>query len=145
MPNDSGGQFPLPANTAPAVGGTPLTSPEEVKLTDDVAPDLTTPPATAPISTPETEPTPPPPALPPSSPSSCFSFPWPPLPPLISSTNKTAFSANSWPKSRKLWLNNASRKIKSRLPRRQPPSPSSLPSALFPLLPALLLPPLPKM
>src|SRR3989304_6084062 len=58
MPNDSGGQFPLPANTAPAVGGTPLTSPEEVKLTDDVAPDLTTPPATAPISTPEAEPMP---------------------------------------------------------------------------------------
>ena len=48
MPNDSGGQFPLPANTAPAVGGTPLTSPEEVKLTDDVAPDLTTPPASPP-------------------------------------------------------------------------------------------------
>src|SRR3989344_4642231 len=84
MPNDSGGQFPLPANTAPAVGGTPLTSPEEVKLTDDVAPDLTTPPASPPhelerseIPLSGTEPTPiytppapPPPAtIPPSRPS----------------------------------------------------------------------------
>ena len=42
MPNDSGGQFPSPPSS------TPVTT-HEVPLTDDVAPDLTTPPASPPL------------------------------------------------------------------------------------------------
>ncbi len=50
MPNDSGGQFPAPPTSTPI---TPL----EVPLTDEVAPDLTTPPS-APVYTPPPPPTP---------------------------------------------------------------------------------------
>lgn len=61
MPNDSGGQFPSPPTSTPVENqptyqNTSL-SPREISLTDEVAPDLTTPPAAV-IPTPEPEPTP---------------------------------------------------------------------------------------
>ncbi len=69
MPTDSGNQFPMPIMAAPKVGEAPATAGEgvhtpPVKLTDEVAPDLSTPPSfseTAP-STPPPPPPPPPPA-----------------------------------------------------------------------------------
>ncbi len=54
MPNDSAGSFPMPpANNQPE----PETPSREIKLTDEVAPDLTTPPVESPV-TPTPQPAP---------------------------------------------------------------------------------------